>query len=401
MTIVRALRRDEVDGVADLTARVFAKDGDYDAIFQMTKAAYLHCPFMPPELCWVAEVDGRIVAKWQVLDFRIRVGNTAVRMGGIQAVVAEPDENHKGYPGTIAAQGLSEAAGMGFDVVLGFAQRGALYRRLGAVPIMAEYELVLDARQIAPLRDDPFHEWSEAELPELIDHYNQSNEGRSGSLIRTPEHWPWMVRKAPIIHISQEGYIGVRHGPDELEIRELAGRSSAFYDAALRKLGALARAAGVRKIRGAVPVDHPFALMSIAYGSRMRTIYTKRAGCLALPLAPLRLLERIRGELDERLRNSRYFETRLELGVRCAGCESSTILNPAGSRQQKIDVSLSPGGLLQLAFGYRPVRAVLLDKSERAAETGGAAPPPDDAALALLETIFPHGHPFMWQTDRY
>ena len=59
MTIIKNLSPDEIDGVADLTARVFGDPDEFEALRALTKAAYRSCPFMPPELCWVAEVEGR------------------------------------------------------------------------------------------------------------------------------------------------------------------------------------------------------------------------------------------------------------------------------------------------------------------------------------------------------
>ena len=144
MAIVRKLRSDETDAVADLTARVFGKPHEYAGMFQMMQNAYANCPFIPTDLCWVAEAGGRIVAKWQILDFEMRIAGTPIRMGGIQAVAAEPDENHKGYAKEVALAALPEIRELDFDLVLGFAQRGAFYRRLGAVVVAANYEIELD-----------------------------------------------------------------------------------------------------------------------------------------------------------------------------------------------------------------------------------------------------------------
>ena len=332
MLTIRTLTRDDADAAADLTARIFSKEGEYPGMFEILRAAYLHCPFMPPELCFAGFVDDRLVAKWQILDFVTRVGRTEVKLAGIQALVAEPDENFKGYPREVAAVAAAALAEAGFDFALGFAQRGAFYRRIGAVPLQAEYELELDARQIPVLRDDPFHEWSEDELPQMFDHYNRANADRSGSLVRTPELWPWMVRKAPVIYICDQGYIGVRYYHDRLEIREVAGQGEAFHQAALGKLAELALASGQRRINGAVPADHPLVSAAIPHGAKITADYTKKSGCLALPLAPLRLLTRVRGELQERLRRSRFQGHSVELLVRI------------GDQQAKLSLDGETGG---------------------------------------------------------
>ena len=401
MTIVRTLTRADVDAAADLTARVFAGEGEYQAMFDVTRAAYLHCPFMPPELCWAALVGDRMVAKWQILDFQLRIGSTPIRMGGIQGVVAEPDENHKGYPRLVAERGLPEVMTRGFDLLLGFAQRGAFYMRLGAVPVTAEYYFEMDARALPRLSADPFRLAGDGDVPAVIDHYNASNQGRSGSLVRTPEHWPWMVRKPPEVWLAREGYIGIRWGPDYLEVRELGGRGAAFHEAAVRKLGELARAAGHRRIFGAVPCDHPLVETAVAYGAETRATYTRKSGCLALALDPTGLVEKLRGELAQRLQASRYREHRVDLCVRCEGREARLTFNPESRNVEKLEFSFGRGALLQLVFGYRPARALLADEEQRQLNGGSGSDPADAPGAELLDVLFPHGHPFMWQPDRF
>jgi len=403
MTIVRTATRDDIDEVASLTARVFGNDDDRDSIFQLTRMAMQECPFIPPEQCWLAEVDGRIVAKWQILDFVMRTGGSDIRMGGVQAVVAEPDENHKGYPRQIAIEAIPQIAKAGFDVLLGFAQRGAFYRKIGAFPLMAEYEFELDAYQIPTVGDDPFHEWTDAELPQLIDFYNRANAERSASMVRTEGHWPWMVRKPPVVHMCDAGYIGVRHNEDDLEIREVAGLGARFHAAALRKLGKLAREQGVRKIRGAVPADHPLVDAALPYGANVQSLYTKKSGSFALILDPLGLLQKVRGDLEQRLSDSTHAGVHVELCVRCDGIEQHLDLNTGGQRVHKIEITLSRSGIMQMIFGYRPAAALLADEYMEAAEKSDCAADrlPDEESLALLGTLFPHRHPFMWQPDRY
>ncbi|HKX45229.1 MAG TPA: GNAT family N-acetyltransferase, partial [Planctomycetota bacterium] len=251
--VVRTLRRDEIDQAADLTARVFGKPDEVVALRALMHAAYESCPFMPPELCFVALDGGRVVAKWQVLDFQMWMAGVPVRMAGIQGVVAEPDANHKGYARLIAEHALVRVREMGFDLVLGFAQRGGFYTRLGGVPLCADYSLELDANTVAPLRDDPFRPATDADLPALIRFYNESNRGRSGPLIRSEALWPWLVRRPQRIELCDAGYVGLAVFEDRIEIREVAGVGADFHDAAVRKLGAIARASGLRRITGAVP----------------------------------------------------------------------------------------------------------------------------------------------------
>jgi hypothetical protein len=397
MLVVRNnITPDEFDAVSDLTARVFASEAEYDGMFQITRAALQSCPFMPPELCFVGEAEGRLVAKWQVLDFRMRIAGVEVKMGGVQGVVAEPDENHKGYPKQIALAALPIVRDLDYDIVLGYAQRGAFYRRIGAVPLHAEYEVELDTQLIPRLDDDPYHDFDEAtELPELMRLYNARNEDRSASLIRSESLWPWMVRKPPIVFMGETGYIGLRDGGDRLEIREVHAASAAECDVALRKIGSVARALGHRRIVGRIPADHGLVRTAITHGARVTTTYSKKSGALALCLAPVRLIERIAGRLETRLHESAFADTQVELTLRSGLDAGHLTLNSGGGKKQDVSLSISPGGAAQLAVGYRSVDDILHEEAD------ASTPSLDARQLKLLDTLFPTGHPYMWATDRY
>ena len=396
VALIRTLRPDETGIVSDLTARIFAEPHEYETMASTLKAAYTECPFLSSDLCWVAEANGRIVAKWQLLDLQMRIAGVPIRMAGIEGVVAEPDENHKGYAKEVALAALPEIRKLDFDLVLGFAKRGAFYRRLGAVVVAADYEVDFDALGIPPLRDDPFREFDEAkDLDAIIDAYNLANIESTGQLVRTREMWPWLVRKPESIFICEDGYIGLTFLPNRLEIRELAGQGAAFHDTAIRKIAALARERSLGRICGTIPPDHPLVRAGAHYGLRIQSSYTRKSGCIALALAPVRLIGRLREALDTRLRESRFHDVHVDLGLRGPTEDERMVLNPQGREGRKIDLELPEGALLQLAMGHVSIESTLLAHPNACSEAI------DDEALGLLNTIFPVGHPFMWRTDRY
>jgi len=388
MTAVRTIDLEDVEAVADLTARIFGKSGDYAEIYEMTKAAYGGCPYMKPEHCWVVDVDGRIAVKWQLLDLTLRVGSAEISVGGAQALVAEPDENGKGYPRLLVREGLPQAVAAGFDVILGFAQRGAFYRRLGAVPVMAEYELSLDPQKIPRLQDDPFEELREQNVDAIVDQYNRSNARRTGTVVRTVEYWHWMVRRAPVVLTGPQGYFGARFNRASLELREVAGDTHAFCELVLRKLGEMARAAGYSRIQACLPPDHPLAEVAQRFACEMQVRHPDRSGCLALVINAGSFSRKLRPELERRLSRSRFGDARVDLRT---GGEHLLRLNPGGADRARLDLDLSLPSLLQLAFGYRPVGVVLAQEGIRL----------DGFSRQLLEVLFPQGHPFMWLTDRF
>jgi hypothetical protein len=106
-------------------------------------------------------------------------------------------------------------------------------------------------------------------------------------------------------------------------------------------------------------------------------------------------------QILRRLRNSIHAHVRVELCVRCDGVESHLALNSSGTEMHKIDITLSRGAVLQLAFGYRPIDALLVEEYAGAQRVGANPQLPGEESLTLLATLFPHRHPFMWQPDRY
>jgi GNAT superfamily N-acetyltransferase len=393
MLEIRTLREGDVDAVADLNARVFGKDeADREQIRTLTRAAHRGCPFVRPELCWVAEVDGRIVMQAQLLDLEVRLGSVAVRTGGLQGVVAEPGYRGRGYPLQMYAVGLPQALAHGFDLFLGFAQRGALYQRFGGgAPVMPDYELGLDVARVEGLAVDRFWPMGEPDLDAMLEHYARANAGRSGSLVRTRELWPWLVRRPPRVLMHPEGYLGYRLAEDAVEVRELGGSGEAFYDEALRKLAALARERGLRRVRGHVPPDDPLVARAAAYGCEHRVTYSRRSGCLARVARAGPLLERLVPELEARLARSPLAGARVQLAIDCDGERWARSLGPPGGAERHAKLSLPAGALTQLLFGTLPPRQVLFDH-------GAAA---DPSGLEALEALFPRGWPFMWHGDRF
>ena len=396
MATVRIMRPDDIDAVSDLTARVFGDPEEYEITSGLLQSAYRECPFMPPELCWVGEDAGRIVVKWQILDLEMLVAGVPIRMAGIQAVAAEPDANHKGYAKKVALAALPQIRDRGFDFVLGFAKRGAFYRRLGAVVVAAENEIEIDVAGIPRLTEDPFRPWVEQQdLDTVIQMYNQLQPKATGPLVRSKDLWPWLVRKATTTFICPQGYIGIIESPGEIKVLEVIGYDQAFHEAALRKLGAIAREKGVRRIKAFLPPDHPLVNCMMTYGFEMHSVYSRKAGCIGLALAPVRLIGRLREALDSRLVHSAHSNTSLELHIRVAEESNHIVLNSSGRALRRLNLNLSSGALLQLAFGHRSIATIL--------EQDGIASlkPLDSEALDLLDTIFPVGHPFMPHADRY
>jgi hypothetical protein len=315
-----------------------------------------------------------------------------MRVAGIQGVVAAPDDNFKGYPMLIARHAWPEVAAEGFPIVMGFAQRGGLYTKLGAVPLAPEYGVVIDPRSVPPLAeaDDDFRELtSEADIRFVLDVYNATNEGRSGSFVRTFEYWPWMVRKPDVHWLNDDGYIGVIAQKAHLEVKEVGGRDAAFYDRAVRKLSALARALGHGRVSGRIPPDHPFCDAARRYGIELKTSVPKRSGCIGLVLNPGRFVDALRPGLAAR--HAALGLSPLHVRFAGGGFDATLELGSGAGPVEKVELAVPSSALLQWSFGIRSVESSLVEYGcEVRAE-----------AQSMLSALFPVGCPFTWGSDRF
>ncbi|MFL2936806.1 MAG: GNAT family N-acetyltransferase [Myxococcota bacterium] len=399
MLTVRTLRPDEADAAADLTARIFADPEEREAMRRLLLAAYADCPFMRPENCLVGEIDGKLVTKWQLLNFDIRMAGTVVPMCGVQGVAAEPDENHKGYARKVAEGNLPRLADLGFDFALGFAQRGAMYLRMGAVPVMADYTVTLDAYKIAKLESDPFREFDPLrDVPSLIDHYNQR---------QCPGDWPPGSKRSPLAlagpKAAHRPYLSGRIHRCALRrrVHRDPGKSSVRDPTSMKRLSGswplLARERGVRRIHGPLPPGSSFLYSGHSLRRRVRgQLHTKIGMPRPSPWPPLRLIDRLSGALEERLQDSRHHDIQATLTLECNGETQALDLNQSGRQTQPLALSFSAGGWLQLAFGYRSIESLMQEEWSAAQRAEWNQQDRDLAA-----TLFPLGRPFMGHPDRY
>ncbi|HEX2678848.1 MAG TPA: GNAT family N-acetyltransferase, partial [Polyangiales bacterium] len=309
---IRRLTRADIDAAAELTARVFAQGvAEQRAAFELARAASLHCPFMPPELCWgVFDEADTLVAKWQLVDLSVRVLGVPLRTAGSFAIAAEPAVRGDVVQRMVEA-GRAEVSELGFDLMIGVAQRGAIYQRLGARPICAEPLWELDPLHVpAPRAGERFHAPFPEQLPWSIDTYLASNAARSGTLQRSAELLAFLPRRAPEMLAVEAGYLGLRVAAgdpaSDIEVREVAAVDDAFYDAALRELAERARAAGARRVFGHVPADHPLVLASAIYGAHVTVEHPRRSGCMAGLVDPARALEKLTPVLRARFAASAF-----------------------------------------------------------------------------------------------
>ena len=398
MIQVRRLGPADIDAIAELTGHAFGGT-DPTTASALQRAASMACPFMPPTLCWGMEKDGRLIAKWQLLDLTMRIGQARLRVAGAHTVAVHRDHQGEQRIEELFRRGRSEGEELGFELILGFAQRGSLYQQLGAVPVCADYTWSCDALKLPTGSLAGFHERSEPS--ELVRLYNLAHESRPLSLVRSVELWPWLLRKPPRILVGPGGYLGLREAPDALEVRELGHGHPAFAESALRALSTLARERGIRRIHGHLPPDHPLVRASIPYGAELTQRHEKRAGAMGGIVHVGRFLDRMAPELERRLAHSEHAGDSLVLDLTIDGRPHTLELGAGGVRTKTLRLDLPAALLLQLTVGYRSPLSLLSALSHDASSSDAARLLGDRASMSLLDALFPPAHPFVSHTDRW
>ncbi len=221
---IRRARAEDVEPILDLLAH-------YDAPRSYFEPFYLSDPSYRPEHSWVADQEGRLVAHLRVYDRPVRVGGARLRVGGIGNVITAPDQRGRGHAGRLLEAMLEEIPAEGFAYSLLRAYQPVLYERYGWAPV--DQELVRAA--LPPIHAVPITPFKDADLPDVMRLYDETNVGRSGTTIRSPEYWrsqlEWLREDRDGFLLSRTGdgklagYVRSRAGETDVEILELGLRA--------------------------------------------------------------------------------------------------------------------------------------------------------------------------------
>jgi N-acetylglutamate synthase-like GNAT family acetyltransferase len=249
--VIRRARAEDVETILDLLA-FYERPRSYFEPF------YLSDPSYRPDQSWLVEQDGRLLAHLRVFDRSIRVGGARLRVAALGNLITAPYQRGRGHAGRLLEAILAETPDEGFAYSLLRAYQPTLYERYGWVSI--EEELVraeLPSFDPGSVAITPF---SGEDLPEVMDLYEETNAGRTGPTIRSPEYWrgqlEWLEEDRDGFLIARRGggtlagYVRSRAGQHAVEILEL-GLEAGDVDAGRALLSAATRRHG--RLQGRLP----------------------------------------------------------------------------------------------------------------------------------------------------
>ena len=409
---IRAVREQELEAMIELQCLIFRPRG-HDRY-----TAYVHGdPSYALGQTRVVVVDGEIVATLRIWDRTIRVGATAVKMGGIGGVGTHPDHRRRGYASAMLRDAGDWMGSRGYLTSVLFTEVATeFYRRHGwaSVPMTGFRIAAPGASATLPEPGGGAGEWrveafDEArDLDAAVGLYDRYNIALSGALVRDRPYWdsePARIRGILPAAVALDaggnlrGYLNYEIEEGQATVCELAVDETAASatDALVRHFLRECAARGAGEIVGELPHRHPLVDLLCEYcGGDLEL--TGNAATMWKAVDPPGLLSALLPELQQRV--EAVAPEPAALPFQFDGEPCSLALDLAG--RLHLDAEPPAGGALPLR-GEMLWRLLL---GESAWSDIEASPPVrgeavDPAQSRLLAALFPRRQVIYWAPDHF
>ncbi len=187
--ILRTILPEERDAVLDLLAEWY-NDRDFFARY------LLHDPTFSPDLCFVAEQQGKFLSTFQVFRKQVLVDGTVLDVAGVGNVFTTAPARGRGIASQLLRYGLARLPQHGFDVSLLFAVRLGFYGRLGYQSHLRYLVFWEPGARIRAAERYEIRSFEEADLPAVRKIYDAYSARLRGATLRSPAYWEGQLRYA-------------------------------------------------------------------------------------------------------------------------------------------------------------------------------------------------------------
>lgn len=353
------------------------------------------------------------ISRLDAPTYAMRIGPAVVKMGGVAGVGTNDEHRRRGYARLILDESTRYFTEAGHDVAVLFGIPD-FYHKFGYAPIFPVTTLRLRVEDVQatvaeslaaaytlrPLEPD---DW-----PAALDLYDLNHRTRTGTVLRPRESWKGLhhgtqwgcgteVATASDDGSTVRGYVAFDNVATVCRIGDLAYATPNVFPALLWEMVRQAGRRNLAEFEVKLPPDHAFVQFCRRCGGRVETVYERNANGMGRIINLGSLFVKLADVLSERFQCSPLIalrgvlELKTDLGaVALELSEGQVRVLPQGqSVTATWQVELPQMGLMQLVMGYRGVADAMLDD--------GVSLPP--AAVPLMETLFPIGHPWMAMTD--
>lgn len=309
-----------------------------------------------------------------VVDKEMRIGATAVRIGGISSVETPEAYRGKGLASQVmeASLRLMEREGFQATILHGIPD---FYHRFGYAACMPEYELRLQtadaerAQGTATLREARDSDW-----PAIARLYNGENAARPGTVLRDAATWKGFPRSVgfftkPGVKVAVDardrvtGYVVYDDAKDRCRAAEVGGLSGDVLGSLLRFLADRAVELRKEEVALAIPPDSAMGVFARKFGCEARIRYARNGEFMGRAIDLPALLERVAEGLG-RGSDLPLPDGRVTLSTDLGACSlavekgrAKSDPHPVGS--EEAPARLGQGALFQMLMGYRTARDLL------------------------------------------
>jgi len=400
---IRAARESELDAIVEMLCLAFRPTGRerYEKHLKQDSSYRL-------DQSRVGLVGGKIVSYVRVSDRPMRMGSCVVRMGGVGAVATHPDYRGRGYNTAVLQDAIKYMEREGYDVSMLFTGIHPHYAKLGWAPFPEhESSVKLRYKSVPAVAGCVVRGFKEEDLEAVARVYDDHNRRRTGTLVRSRQYWldghsrHMGVLPSHVLEVDGvvHAYLNWGKRGNEMAVREMGymlDRPDCLKPLAHFLIG-LAVSEGADTIRFELPRSHPFPEIVCDEGNGNMS-HAEREGMMLRLINLASLLNKIKPELEERLRKRGLLNVTADISL-CAGGQEAA-LHVEGGR-----VSVAPGRkgtvveldmrrMCRLLFGD----LTMSEMSELNAAKGLRI---EADQLALLDALFPRQNPVYWGCDHF
>jgi predicted acetyltransferase len=256
-----------------------------------------------------------------LFDLTMRIGDVAVRCGGIGGVHTEAAHREKGYSRRVLEDSTAFMRESGYHL-------GALfgipdyYHKFGYTPAFVSSESSVDTRDAeavsaqhrATVARYRVRDFCPEDAPAVSGLYNALTAQRTGTIVRDPGRWQslrprggWSPRMGTFVLLDGDrvvGYAAYRLDPWRYAIVELGYADHAVFGGLLAESARRAVEARVEHVVFHMPPDDPFIRYCRRYGCQTKVSYPRCGGGMARIINQRELLELLQPLFAQRLQKA-------------------------------------------------------------------------------------------------
>ncbi|GAB4318911.1 MAG: hypothetical protein Kow0059_12710 [Candidatus Sumerlaeia bacterium] len=410
MELTWAKTPEDLEQIADLMAKVFVRFSYFD-FYALRMAYQTKDPWYKPEYSRIVKDGGRIVAHVSIVEKRMRIGRSVIRVAGIGDVCTHPDHRMHSYSRLLMEDAIRYMRASGFPLTMLYGIPN-YYHKFGYIEAMSAYQIFTGVKVLETLESPCSLRPAEpADTPRLNKLYNEVYARLTGAMVREDAHWYKVFdlkRSAATVAVGPDGRIegyALSTPPRNPEqyVHELAAESPEAARALLAHFGREARGRLAPEVEFRLSPEHPAAQCLETLGGRfVRRVYAEGEGQAMLGLIDLPLaLTSLRDELEARLAASPLAGSRAALaletdsaGAASLAWDGSSLAVTAGT-EDSIPVFRLPQTLLTRSL----IGHWALDHLRWRSPDVAARFPSD--AEAFFRALFPQRSPYTSEADYF